>query len=106
MAELCKALRNVSSLTCLRDKYLSLGLERPRDHLEVKLVYSKQIRAQVGTVGTFPFATGPYRATGIAKHTEPAPSMRHIITPEGLTLSLRGDFPVKYFYCESLGRRD
>lgn len=55
MVELGKALTNVSSLIYLKDEYLSLGLAKPRDHLEVELVYSKQISAQVGHSETLSF---------------------------------------------------
>lgn len=51
MAELYKALTNVSLLIYLKDKYMSLGLPKPRNHLEVKLAYSKQISTQVGHSG-------------------------------------------------------
>lgn len=57
-----------------------------------------------GTVGTCSSATGPYRASGTAQHTEPALSMRHIMTLPGLTFSQWGDLPAKCFYCSFSGQ--
>lgn len=77
MAEYYKALTNVSLLIYMKDKYMFLGLTRPRNHLKVKLVYSTQISAQVGYSGNLSLCPGPYRASGTAQHTEPALSLTH-----------------------------
>lgn len=93
---------NVSLLIYLKDKYMSLGLVRPRNHLEVKLAYSKQINAQMGHSGNLSlYYLSPQRSW---KHHVPTRSMRPIRTLPGLTISLWGDFPVKYSYCRFSGQ--